>query len=316
MNQDKRSTEMSRREFLISSGVLCGGLMASNFLNLGCASKISITKTSTAMKLYVIKSGTLYMTASAVVNKDNLTTEQAYADTNIMPLPVYGVLIQHPEGNILFDAGLHLEDRQIEAMKTAFVTDDGNKDFFLNNISKIVDPADVNHIVLSHLHPDHTGFIDRFPDAQIYAGQDALTEYFEKEGVKDDSFIGADVEAWMEAGLKWNLVRGELHEEIKLVDGISMIRFGDGHSYDMITLLVELPETGNIILASDLAHTLSNLGPPTIKPCSVMMVDEEGYVSSHKYLLELAEKKNAQIWVGHDKDQFEGLIKSDEGFYE
>ena len=305
------SNEITRREFLISTGLICGGLMlAGTSLSSACSSN-----STPEMKLHIIKSGTLFCQKKYIVYKNSEDMTQVYGDEVTFEMPVYGVLIQHPEGNILFDAGCHFEERQLEGYKQAFAPDNGDPQAFITNLSKVDSPDNIDHIILSHLHTDHTGFIDRFPNAQIYIGQKAFTELFEKDSIKENSQYAADVRVWMQSGLKWNMITDEIYTETKFLDGISIIPFGDGHSYGMIALLVELSETGNIILCSDVSHTAENFGPPSIYPIDSLCIDKTGYVDSHSFLRELAKKKNAQIWFSHDSEQFATMKMAGEGYY-
>jgi glyoxylase-like metal-dependent hydrolase (beta-lactamase superfamily II) len=82
----------------------------------------------------------------------------------------------------------------------------------------------------------------------------------------------------------------------------------------MLGLLIELEKTGNVILSSDAIYTKDNVGPPIRLPG--IMYDSLGYASTVKFLTDLAKKRSAQIWYGHDRVQFAGLIKSQDGFYE
>jgi hypothetical protein len=57
-----------------------------------------------------------------------------------------------------------------------------------------------------------------------------------------------------------------------------------------------------------------NVGPP-VRPPGVIL-DEAGYRRSLAFLLEIAEKYRAKLWYGHDLEQFETLVKADDGFYD
>lgn len=105
--------------------------------------------------------------------------ETSWADW--MPVIVY--LVEHPDGAILVDTGL---DREIAMDPSTFepsATLDwfyrSNLRFYLPNEDELpqqlqrlgLSLSDVKHVVLTHLHADHTGNIGLFPDAQVWTGE-------------------------------------------------------------------------------------------------------------------------------------------------
>ena len=131
-------------------------------------------------------------------------------------------------------------------------------------------------------------------------------------GKLDYPFVDADFEAWLHAKLNWRLIDSDV-QEFQLMEGIRVLNLGPGHSYGMLGILVELDETGNIIIISDTVYCSENMGPPVRLPGFI--VDEEGFIRSVKRLKDLAEEYNAEIWYGHDMKQFEGMVLMDDGYY-
>jgi glyoxylase-like metal-dependent hydrolase (beta-lactamase superfamily II) len=101
---------------------------------------------------------------------------------------------------------------------------------------------------------------------------------------------------------------------VDFVHGVKFVTLGPGHSFGILALLLELPKSGNILIASDAIYGRVNVGPP-IRPPGVIM-DEAGYGKSLAFLLSVAEQYDAQLWYGHDLEQFETLTKADDGYYE
>jgi flavorubredoxin len=73
---------------------------------------------------------------------------------------------------------------------------EGFADKFIENISKIIDPKDIDYIILNHTEPDHSGALKKLlkvaPDAVVYASKGAcinlkniLNEDFNHVAVKD-----------------------------------------------------------------------------------------------------------------------------------
>lgn len=113
--------------------------------------------------------------------------------------------------------------------------------------------------------------------------------------------------------LRWRTIQPH-EKEVELVKGIKILNFGPGHAYGMLGLHIELPGTGNLLLASDALYTAESLGPP-VKPPGIIY-DSVGYSSSAERIRKLAEQNNSTIWFGHDSNQFNSFIKSTEGYYE
>jgi len=227
-------------------------------------------------------------------------------------LPVYTVLIKHPDGYVLYDAACHDE----KARQDPFIFDSlhlKDEERLLNRLAEIgVAPEEIKYVVLSHMHADHAGYIELFPNAEICVSENEFT-YSIKDYALGISKSEGDIAFWIERKLNWKLLPDE-EKTIKLLDGVTIYNFGRGHSYGMLGLLIDLPKTGKVLLVSDAVYLLENLGPPRQLPG--MVLDGDGYLKTLDYIDKLAKDLNAAIWFGHDIEQNDTLIKSTEGYYE
>jgi len=82
----------------------------------------------------------------------------------------------------------------------------------------------------------------------------------------------------------------------------------------MIGLEIESEELGTLILASDAIYTQESMAPKL--QTSRIIYDSIGWANSVEYIKRLAKEKNAEIWFGHDGNQFETFRKSTDGYYE
>ncbi len=82
----------------------------------------------------------------------------------------------------------------------------------------------------------------------------------------------------------------------------------------MIGLEIETEELGTLILASDAIYTQESM-EPKLQPPGILY-DSVGWANSVEYIKRLAQEKNAEIWFGHDGNQFESFRKSTDGYYE
>lgn len=227
-------------------------------------------------------------------------------------IPVYSVFLKHPEGNVLFDAGLHRDEKRQAPFifNSAIVKDEDNIVKRLAGIG--VSPEDINYIVLSHMHADHSGYIEKFPNAEICISEREFT-YAIKDYALGTNQDSADIEYWIECKLKWKLIP-DTEKEFELFPGITILNFGPGHSFGMLGLLISFEKAGKVILTADTCYMRQHIEPP--RAVSGIVHNADGYNSTLDRIAELAEKENAQIWFGHDLEQFNSLTKSTEGFYE
>ena len=173
-----------------------------------------------------------------------------------------------------------------------------------------LEPEDVDTILLSHMHPDHFGYIDKFPNAKIIVQEEEFTFMMRDYALKRFPFT-KDFDYFLQKNLKWELFPSHVKMQ-ELVPGVSIVNFGKGHSYGMLGLLLEL-KCGNKLLISDTIYSSENVGPPIRKPG--ICKDLENWEKSMYYVLELARVTSSEIWYGHDYAQFKSLVKSTEGYY-
>ena len=258
------------------------------------------------MKLYVMGSGT-----APDMPREALVSSGAPIDPeDVVAIPTMTCLIDHPDGLVLYDTGWSKPERWPRPWSIA------EEELVLNRLEKMgVRPEDVRYVVCSHLHIDHAGGLEYFTNSEIVVSDIEFTHVAKLYALNElpHPYVKADMEAWLRVGLKWMLI-GEEGKVVKLLDGIHLLSFGSGHSYGMLGLLVELEKTGNVILTSDAIYCSENVGPPVRLPGLIQ--DPEGYTKILNRILQIAEEYDAKLWYGHDMEQFNGLIKSDEGYYE
>lgn len=237
------------------------------------------------MKLYIIYNGTLSGPKEAMVNSGkgfdfNLNYQEQ------VQIPVMSFLLDHPDGLVLFDSG-------ISTNTSIAISGEQN---LIESLAKIgFSPDDVKYVVCSHLHIDHAGYLKHFKKSEIIveeAEYKNVIQLYEKDELPA-VYVKKDVEEWLEADLNWRLISGD-HEVSELLKGVKIINLGSGHSYGMLSLLIEQEASGNKLLVSDAIYCQENIGPP-VKPPGIIQ-DVDGYKKSVAKILELAKKHDAQIW--------------------
>lgn len=160
-----------------------------------------------------------------------------------------------------------------------------------------VKPADVRYVAVSHVHPDHVGNVEEFPDATLII-QKAERDY----------------------GLSLPLKPFNPDHKMELLEGDKDI-FGDGsitivatpgHTPGHQSLLVHLPKTGYVVLSGDLAHFQANWDNRRVPGFNA---DKTLSAASMEKIARILEEKHAQLWINHDKPMSDAQRHAPE-FYE
>lgn len=274
------------------------------------------------MKVYVLDNGRMKMDKNLMIaNSNQATLDDPKANNEMHGFPIYTVFIDHPDAKILFDTACNPNamgdsGRWISATQKAFPYFADEACHLPNRLEQInVDPKEVDFVIASHLHLDHAGCLEYFTNATIIVHDDELSGAMKTyaRNQQEGAYIWADIDAWVKNNLKWRTIKKE-EDNLKLVDGVRILNYGSGHAWGIIGLEIESAELGTIILASDAIYTKESI-EDTLKPPGILY-DSIGWTKSVEKIQRLAKEKNAQIWFGHDGEQFEGFRKSTEGYYE
>ncbi len=115
-------------------------------------------------------------------------------------VPFHVFLIQHDKGNVLFDLGAHPDMAHDPRARLGAAADDFDvrlnpEDDIIPQMAKVgVKPDDIDIVVLSHLHYDHCGGIEFFPQARFLV-QETELRFAHWPGVYQRSvYVKADFE--------------------------------------------------------------------------------------------------------------------------
>ena len=209
--------------------------------------------------------------------------------------PVWSALLRTPEGNILFDTGLHPvhivnphatfgkppPDREAVAMRVAMQVEDA----IVSRLAALgVKPDDVAIVVNSHLHFDHAGNNGAFPHATFVVQAEHLA--FAKG---KPNFPGV---YWDIAELRYLPVTGRT----RVASGVEVVPT-PGHAPGHQSLVVDLAETGRVVLTGDAAFTREN-----IERGEVPAMDPAAAKESLALIRSLAGGDLTRIFTSHDAD--------------
>jgi N-acyl homoserine lactone hydrolase len=164
---------------------------------------------------------------------------------------VWSALIRTPEGNVLFDTGLHpVHIARPEATfgpSPTMHVKMADEDAVVARLASIgVRPDDIAVVVNSHLHFDHAGNNGAFPRATFIVQTDHMA--FAKG---KPNFPGV---YWDIAGLSYLPASGRT----RVARGVEVVPT-PGHAPGHQSLVLDLPETGRVVLCGDAAFSRENL---------------------------------------------------------
>jgi N-acyl homoserine lactone hydrolase len=165
--------------------------------------------------------------------------------------PVWSALLRTPEGLIVFDTGLH--PVHVERPEATFGPDPAMQitmaadDAIVTRLATLgVRPDDVTVVVNSHLHFDHAGNNRAFPNATFIVQGEQLSY---AKGRPNFPAI-----YWDDPALRYMPASGRA----RVAAGIEVVPT-PGHAPGHQSLVVELAETGRVVLCGDAAFTRANL---------------------------------------------------------
>lgn len=243
------------------------------------------------MKAYILPYGKLKLPKFAMYGDG--------AGDEILEFPSYGVLVEHKDGLVLFDTGCSMDPSHPNIIPD--MCEYTEKDTIPARLASVGYTAeDIDYVIFSHMHVDHAGDMQLFSNATFVAGKD---EKIGMTTIPDDHMPDELLEIFKTPTFKWKLL--ELGET-ELLPAIKLHNFGPGHSYNMLAM--ELDFETPILAVGDLVyHQWAYDGKP-----AGFAADPEGYKSSIFFVRKLAESLGAEVWFGHDPDQFPLLRKAPE----
>jgi glyoxylase-like metal-dependent hydrolase (beta-lactamase superfamily II) len=158
-----------------------------------------------------------------------------------------------------------------------------------------INPGEVEHVIISHMHFDHAGNYELFPRARYHV-QDAEMEYVTGRCMCHQ-IIRAPFEVDHVVAMVRKVFAGRVvfHDGVdQLAPGISVHRIG-GHSKGLQCVKVKT-RRGNVVLASDATHLYEHIEEGRVFPIVYNVGDVlEGYETVKK----LADSRH-HIIPGHD----------------
>ncbi|MBV9555506.1 MAG: N-acyl homoserine lactonase family protein [Pseudolabrys sp.] len=198
-------------------------------------------------------------------------------------------LIKHDGDYLLWDTG--------HAMTAPNVAP---KESVVDQLAKLnVKPEQIKYVGISHYHADHTGQVASFPGATLLIGArewDAITAPNPAQGVNYKPF-----EHWAKGEGKLEALA--LDKDV-FGDGSVIVLRTPGHTPGHQSLLVKLPQTGNVIIVGDAVHFRENWDAEGVPAFNY---DRAQTVASLERLKAIAANLKATVIIQHDKRDIDKL---------
>ena len=206
-------------------------------------------------------------------------------------------LIRGGGRNILFDTGYHRATPGFDRFKT---TDYIRPDEAVKLAG--VEPARITDVVISHVHWDHMGGLDLFPEATVWI-QRAEYEYYMGQSWQPGQTRGADIEDLV-ALLKRNAAG-----KVRLVDGddreiLPGVRVYTGARHTFASQYIRIAGTPTFVLASDNCYLYRNLEAKSAIAQTFAESDRPANVAAFERMIALAGARE-RVVPGHDPRQFD-----------
>jgi glyoxylase-like metal-dependent hydrolase (beta-lactamase superfamily II) len=258
----------------------------------GCAGG---AKNEGSLKLYVYDCGMLSFESVEWfgINDD---------ETDVRDLIVPCYVIEHDKGRLLWDGGMPSALAEVDGWQEG----DGMRSRLDRTLTEQLaalelDMNSFDYVAFSHMHFDHVGVANEVKGATLII-QKAEHDIAFSDTASD---FGFDSSLYDEIPDSNRVILEGEHDVFG--DGRVRIIPAPGHTPGHQVLLVDIPETGPVLLAGDLYHfrfSRENRRVPTFN------VDAEATLESMDRIEALVEETGATLWIEHELAWFEQLKKA------
>ena len=265
---------------LVAGALACSGGQPAEEQIVGAAPS---EETSASLRLYLFDCGHLRI---ADPGRFSLTMDEV--STLELSVPCY--LIEHPDGTLLWDAGLSdsLAEGSPHTQANGTVTTvTATLRAQLEELG--YQPADITYLALSHLHYDHAG------NANDFVASTWLVQRPEHEAAFGDAQGFFDRALYAELENSETMLLDGDHDVFG--DGTVVIKSAPGHTPGHQVLFVDLAETGGVVLSGDLYHFPENR---TLKRVPTFNFDEAQTLASMDAIEDFMGTSGARLWIEHD----------------
>ena len=255
-------------------------------------------------KLYVFDCGRIRLVSVEAFNLKE-------TDTDVRELSAPCYVVDHPKGQLLWDAGL----------PSVFAQSDGwvvREDGVANNLDETLasqmdrmdlgfDMSSLEYVAFSHIHWDHVGA------SNDVASGTWLVQQGDYDAAHAEGNMNVPaVQPELLVGIKERPTQVLSGDHDVFGDGTVQLIAADGHTPGHQVLFVDLAETGPVVLSGDLYHFQFSRANRVVP---LFNVDAERSLQSMDKVEALVDVTGADFWLQHDASLFDAQQKAP-GFYE
>jgi N-acyl homoserine lactone hydrolase len=266
-----------------------------------------LAQSPAGMRLYVFTSGSLGGFSKGAL--------QMGGQGNVDWAPVGFYVIKHPKGNVIFDTGNN--DKTITnpdgwwgPLAKGFGLKMTANDAMDAQLAKIgLKTSDIKYVVLGHMHLDHGGNMQKFPNATFVVQNDEMKAAWWPDPGFSVYYIPGD----FSESKGYNYIRLDGNFDLFNDRSIEIVR-APGHTPGSQFAVVRMPKTGTVILTSDVVYLKENLEKNLIPPIPGTWSPGAAY-DSYQKVRHYRDAEGASIFYGHDPEVFKAT-KQAPAFYE
>ena len=259
---------------------------------------------ATGPKLYVFDCGRIRL-----VSVDAFNLQETDTDVRELAAPCY--VVDHPKGQLLWDAGLPSEFAQTDGPVTR---EDGVTNWLQETLASQMarmglgfDMGSLEYVAFSHIHWDHVG-----ASSDVTSGTWLVQQGDYDAAHAEDNLSVPAVQPELLVSIKKRPTQVLNGNHDVFGDGTVQLIAAEGHTPGHQVLLVDLIETGPVVLSGDLYHFQFSRANRVVP---LFNVDAELTLQSMDKIEALVAMTGADLWLQHDANLFDSQRKAP-GFYQ
>lgn len=251
-------------------------------------------ETKSALKIYVFDCGMIRLESIEAFSISNDET-----DVRDLVVPCY--VVEHENGRLLWDGGLPSSVADVEGWQGEGMLSRLDRTFAEQLSEMSLDMSSFDYVAFSHMHFDHVGVANEVQGATLIIQEPEYEAAF-NGGPGVEAFDTTLFENLKDA--ERILINGD-HDVFG--DGQVRIISAPGHTPGHQVLLIDLVNTGPIVLSGDLYHFAISREDRRVPGFNF---DRDTSLSSMDRVEALIENTGATLWIEHELARFEQQDKA------